>query len=100
MLHTTNYNLNKIELVDAPPDITVLNKNWDTLDAKLKICSDADVIQEGHRTDKNVHLGAGERIAWNGKADGNHKHDALYAPITHSNNGDIHVLAGDKTAWN
>ncbi|MEG0999051.1 MAG: hypothetical protein RSF13_08485, partial [Clostridiales bacterium] len=100
MLHTTNYNLNKIELADAPPDITVLNKNWDTLDSKLKICSDADILQEGHRTDANVHLGAGERVAWNAKADGNHKHDALYAPITHSNNGDIHVLASDKATWN
>ncbi|MEG1497082.1 MAG: hypothetical protein RR385_06860 [Clostridiales bacterium] len=100
MLHTTNYNLNKIELADAPPDITVLNKNWDTLDTKLKTCSDADAIQEGHRTDANVHLGPGERLAWNGKADGNHKHDALYAPITHSNNGDAHVLASDKVAWN
>lgn len=34
--YTTNYNLTKIALTDAPPDITVLNKNWDTVDAKLK----------------------------------------------------------------
>lgn len=33
---TTNYNLHKIDLNDAPPDITVLNQNWDTIDAELK----------------------------------------------------------------
>ena len=31
-LQTTNLALTKIELTDAPPDITVLNANWDTLD--------------------------------------------------------------------
>lgn len=34
--NTTNYNLHKIDLTDAPPDITVLNGNWDILDAKIK----------------------------------------------------------------
>ena len=38
---TTNYNLHKIDLTDAPPDITVLNPNWDTLDAKIKALEDA-----------------------------------------------------------
>ena len=33
---TTNYNLHKIDLTDAPPDITVLNGNWDTIDTQLK----------------------------------------------------------------
>lgn len=33
---TTNYNLHKIDLTDAPPDITVLNSNWDTIDTELK----------------------------------------------------------------
>lgn len=32
---TTNYNLHKIDLTDAPPDITVLNQNWDIIDTKL-----------------------------------------------------------------
>lgn len=32
---TTNYNLHKIDLTDAPPDITVLNPNWDTIDSEL-----------------------------------------------------------------
>lgn len=33
--YTTNYNLTKIDLTDAPPDITVLNQNWDTIDEEL-----------------------------------------------------------------
>lgn len=37
--YTTNYNLTKIELTDAPPDITVINDNWDTIDAELKTLS-------------------------------------------------------------
>lgn len=33
---TTNYNLHKIDLIDAPPDITMLNPNWDIIDSELK----------------------------------------------------------------
>ena len=33
--YTTNYNLTKIDLNDAPPDITVLNQNWDAIDEEL-----------------------------------------------------------------
>ncbi|GEM_PF-1204762 len=36
MKQTTNYNLVKPELTDSPPDITVMNPNWDKIDAKLK----------------------------------------------------------------
>lgn len=32
---TTNYNLHKIDLKDSPPDITVLNQNFDIIDRKL-----------------------------------------------------------------
>lgn len=32
---TTNFNLTKIALTDAPPDITVLNANWDKVDTEL-----------------------------------------------------------------
>ena len=37
---TTNYNLHKIDLADSPPDITVLNQNFDTIDVKLKEAND------------------------------------------------------------
>lgn len=36
MQTTTNYALKKIELTDSPPDITVLNSNFDTIDTQLK----------------------------------------------------------------
>lgn len=36
MQKTTNFELNKIELTDAPADITVLNPNWDKIDETLK----------------------------------------------------------------
>lgn len=32
---TTNFNLHKIDLADSPPDITVLNQNFDIIDEKL-----------------------------------------------------------------
>ena len=37
---TTNYNLHKIDLTDAPPDITVLNPNFDIIDTELKNLND------------------------------------------------------------
>ena len=37
---TTNFNLHKIDLTDAPPDITVLNGNFDTIDTQLKSVKD------------------------------------------------------------
>lgn len=36
MQQTPNYALKKIDLTDSPPDITVLNQNFDTIDQKLK----------------------------------------------------------------
>lgn len=38
---TTNYNLHKIDLSDSPPDITMINPNWDEIDRLLKSLSDA-----------------------------------------------------------
>ena len=32
---TTNYELVKIALTDAPPDITAINPNWDKIDGEL-----------------------------------------------------------------
>ncbi|WP_346930293.1 hypothetical protein [Clostridium sp.] len=41
MLTTTNYGLKKIELKDSPPDITVINPNWDLIDQMLKTLHDS-----------------------------------------------------------
>lgn len=35
-----------------------------------------------------------------GAADEDHAHDALYAPISHSNDNTIHVTSNDKNNWN
>jgi|GEM_PF-6343809 len=40
MLTTTNYQFKKIELKDSPPDITIINPNWDTIDVELKKAAD------------------------------------------------------------
>ena len=41
MLLTTNYKMKKIELKDSPPDITVINSNWDWLDTMIKTLHDS-----------------------------------------------------------
>lgn len=38
---TTNYNFHKIDLADSPPDISLINPNWDEIDRLLKSLSDA-----------------------------------------------------------
>lgn len=40
MKQTENYRLNKIELEDSPPDITVINPNWDKIDTEMKRLSE------------------------------------------------------------
>jgi len=48
---TTNYNLVKLALSDAPPDITKLNDNWDMIDQLLKNHADkARPIKIGYYT--------------------------------------------------
>lgn len=41
MKQTKNYTLNKIELADSPPNIEVINPNWDKIDTELKAHQDA-----------------------------------------------------------
>ncbi len=74
-----------------------------------------------HSNNSTIHITAAERTTWNakanashthaisevtslqtaldGKAASGHNHDSTYAPISHSNNGDLHVTAAQKTAW-
>lgn len=56
MQQTTNYALKKIELTDSPPDIMVINPNWDTIDKELKDNVDA---LETHLADYVKHPGYG-----------------------------------------
>lgn len=93
MIETTNYQLKKIELTDSPPDITVLNDNWDFIDAALYDTGE-------HMVNDSIHITASERSTWNSKAAGNHNHDTVYAPKSHSDNSAIHVTASEKSTWN
>lgn len=48
MQQTTNLKFNKIELTDSPPDITVLNPNFDKIDAELYPTIDPSVAPSGN----------------------------------------------------
>lgn len=64
---TTNFNLHKIDLTDAPPDITVLNQNWDAIDAAL-VTADKVLIAEYNVTpfaDINNAVKAGKIVICN-----------------------------------
>jgi len=52
---TTNYNLNKIELLDSPPDITVHSQNFDIIDEELKNNADAISSHLADKTNTTIH---------------------------------------------
>ena len=54
MLYTKNYNLVKIDLQDSPPDISVLNANWDEIDRILKQFSDGKAEHTAYVTNANL----------------------------------------------
>jgi hypothetical protein len=49
MQKTTNLQLNKIELADSPPDITVLNANWDKIESELYPTIDVVTVPTGNQ---------------------------------------------------
>lgn len=62
--YTQNYNLRKIDLKDAPPDITVLNANWDIVDEELQnINEELQALAFGSTKVVSVYLPAN---AWKG----------------------------------
>lgn len=50
---TTNYNMHKIDLADSPPDITVLNQNFDKIDEEM----------HKQKTDFTTHLDKTSQVA-------------------------------------
>lgn len=54
MQYTENYNLVKLELLDAPPDIEVLNPNWEAIDRILKEFSDGKQEHTAYVTNANL----------------------------------------------
>ena len=65
MLTTLNYLLKKIELADSPPDITVLNANWDAIDAALKAGVDANNASQKYRLTGDLGLALSDVIMCN-----------------------------------
>lgn len=61
---TTNYNLTKPALTDSPPDITVLNGNFDIIDNLLKALSDKFFIADSNTTAAQIEAAylAGRKI--------------------------------------
>lgn len=51
---TENYELVKIDLQDSPPDITVINPNWDNIDRILKEFSDGKQEHTAYVTNANL----------------------------------------------
>ena len=72
MKETTNYKLKKIELSDSPPDITVINPNWDLIDSTLKEVSDKSNLNEDEVALVN------ELITQLNQELSNHSHDSKY----------------------
>lgn len=60
MQETTNKKLKKIDLTDRPPDITVINHNWDKIDTELQAGTD-------HSNNNAIHVTASDKTNWNNK---------------------------------
>lgn len=69
MLLTPNYSLKKIELTDSPPDITVINSNWDTIDSTLKTAADgaAGAIPKSVATAADLVIVSTANATWGAK---------------------------------
>lgn len=52
--YTQNYNLVKIDLADSPPDITVLNQNFDIIDEALRSAGGFVYMTESLPTDERT----------------------------------------------
>lgn len=72
MQETTNYKLKKIELSDSPPDITVINPNWDLIDSTLK-----EVSNKSNLNEDEVAL-VNDLITQLNQELSNHNHDSKY----------------------
>lgn len=95
---TTNYGFVKPELTDAPPDITVMNENWDKLDTKIKELDEGGNVKGSGVTTYRMTIGTN----WAENEDtGVKTQDVIIedAEITADNGATIdHVYTGDGTA--
>ena len=99
MQKTTNYQLNKIELTDSPADITVINRNWDTIDSELKTHSDDIDALENNKFDKAGGTLSGKTTISEGGLDvtGGTKTDTLNVTGKLNANGGLTVIGETVT---
>lgn len=90
MLTTTNYKFKKPELTDSPPDITVMNDNWDIIDTNLKKLNDDKAPKDVATTSKEGLMSKADKSKLDGIASGanNYSH-----PTTHP----ASMIAEDST---
>ena len=105
---TTNYKLHKIDLTDAPPDITVINPNWDTIDTQLKNLSDSISTKPAVTVDSALSTTSTNPVQnkvitaeLNKKSESGHKHTAeelgAVKKAGDTMTGDL-LMEGDDTA--
>lgn len=70
MLTTTNYKFKKPELTDSPPDITVMNDNWDIIDTNLKKLNDDKAPKDVATTSKDGLMSKTDKSKLDGIASG------------------------------
>lgn len=70
MLTTTNYKFKKPELTDSPPDITVMNSNWDIIDTNLKKLNDDKAPKDVATTSKEGLMSKTDKSKLDGIAEG------------------------------
>lgn len=97
MKHTTNYSFNKIDLSDSPSDITILNPNFDKIDAELKALTDKDTeIVASINTVKNDYLPkTGGNVTGNLTVKSKHVARSVNG-ATADSNGNITIDVGGK----
>ena len=67
MKTTPNLKLKKIQLTDSPPDITVLNTNWDKLDTEVqaaKATAESASVMTDTTTGSKYKWGIDNKIAY------------------------------------
>lgn len=103
MQQTSNYALKKIELADSPPDITVINPNWDTIDEELNSLAVGKVDKVTGKGLSTEDYTTAEKNKLAGIAAGANKytHPSTHAPSIIAQDADNRfVTDAEKIAWN
>lgn len=103
MQRTPNYKFKKPELIDSPPDITVLNENFDIIDEKLKELNDGKAPKDVATTSLNGLMSKTDKSKLDGIAANANKYaHPKNHPATMITEDTTHRFATDeeKNKWN